>query len=258
MKTIKKLGLIGMMVGAFAVTSCSTEEEISSRVTNYPLVSVNLTPEGESDIFINVGEAFTDPGATATIDGQDVPYEVTYTGRYRGNVYMGTLDTAVSDIYTATYSAENEEGFSGTAERQIVVADTGDLVNSISGLYTSTVFRNGSQGAPASNYTDIEYILIWENEDGTYGISDAFGGWYLFGRAIADSETPGTVIVANNIPANDFSFPGTQTNTYFGGTSEMVAMTVNPDDNSIDFTTQWVAPPNTPYTFAVHLEQVQF
>jgi len=259
MKTIKRLGLLGMKAAAFAVTSCTTEDPISSTVTNYPIVTAIPDANGETTIFVEQGEAFTDLGATATIDGENVEYTTTYTGRYRGNVYTGTLDTNVSDIYTVTYSAENADGFFGTATRQVIVAKTGDLVNSIAGLYTSTVFRNGVQ--PAANpqdYTDIEYILIWEEEDGTYGISDAFGGWYLFGRAIPDSETPGTVIVANNIAADDFSFPGTQTNTYFGGTSEMTQMTVNEADDSIDFTTTWLAPPATNYVFTVHLEQVQF
>lgn len=252
---ILKPALLGLVI---TLSACSTEDEISSTVTNYPIVTP-IAIDGESTIFVDLNEPFTDPGATATIDGEEVPYTTTYTGRYRGNVYTGTLDTSVSDIYTVTYAAENEDGFFGTATREVIVAETGDLVNSIAGLYRSTVFRNGVQ--PAANpqdYTDIEYILIWENEDGTYGISDAFGGWYLFGRAIADSETPGTVIVANNIPANDFSFPGTQTNAYFGGSSEMTEMTVNPADDTIDFTTVWQADAATTYTFTVHLEQVQF
>jgi len=254
MKIINKIikpVVLGLII---TLSACSPEEEISSKVTYYPQIDLI----GLDTVFVEEGEPYTELGAVATIDGQEVPYTVTYTGRYRGNVYTGNLDTAVSDIYTATYAAENADGFFGTNTRQVIVAKTGDLVNSIAGLYTSTVFRNGAQGSPASAYTDIEYILIWENTDGSYGISDAFGGWYLFGRAIADSETPGTVIVANNIPANDFSFPGTQTNTYFGGTSEMVSMEVDPVAKTIDFVTEWLAPPSTNYVFAVHLDQVQF
>ena len=101
-------------------------------------------------------------------------------------------------------------------------------------------------------------MLIWKNSDGSYEISDSFGGWYLFGRAIPLSETPGGIIVANDIPSNDFSFPGTQTNRYFGGTSEITSMTVNPDAGTIDFTCVWQADAVTTYTFDVHLEQVQF
>jgi hypothetical protein len=254
MKNILKQTKIAIgLILVLSTFSCSTEEPIGSSVTIYPLISY----EGGNTVLLNAGEEFVET-ATATVDDVEVPVDITYVGRYRGNTYTGSLDTSVPDVYTATYSAQNEDGFYGTSTRQIIVVETGDLVNSIAGLYRSTVFRNGSQ--PSTNpedYTDIEYILIWENEDGTYGISDAFGGWYLFGRAIPLSETPGTVIVANNIADNDFSFPGTQTNRYFGGSSEMTEMTVNPDDNTIDFTTVWQADATTTYTFTVHLEQVQ-
>lgn len=242
-----------MTLVTISLFSCSTEEEISSSVTVYPVITV----AGEESLLVEKGETFTDLGATATIGENDVPVDVRYVGQYRGNIFNGTLDTNVSDVYTAEYTATNEEGFSRTLTREVIVAETGDLVNNIAGLYTSTVFRNGAQGTPASAYTDIEYILIWQNDDGTYGISDAFGGWYLFGRALAESETPGTVIVANNIAANDFSFPGTQTNSYFGGSSEMTEMIVDPVARTIDFTTVWEADPETTYEFEVHLEQVQ-
>lgn len=254
MKNIYKKGL-GLIAVIIAFTSCSPDEGIHSTVTNYPIITV----AGDETIFLDEGEAFTDPGATATIGDSEVPVDVKYVGRYRGNVFTGTLDTSIADIYTAEYSAVNEDGFAGVATRQIIVANTGDLVNSIEGLYTSTVFRNGSQGSPASAYTDIEYILIWKNDDGTYEVSDSFGGWYLFARAIADSETPGGIIVANDIPANNFSFPGTQTNLYFGGSSEIEDLEVNPVTKTLVLTTSWeTTPPVTNYTFVSTLEQVQF
>lgn len=256
MKNIYKLSRLGMVLMLFTLISCNYDDPITSEVTDYPVFTIN-NPE-EDPIFVEKGEAFTEPGATATVGDKPTDVTINYVGRYRKNTFKETLDTNVSDIYTTEYSAINTDGFSRTVTRQVIVAETGDLVNSISGLYTATVFRNGVQGTPASNYTDIKYMLIWENPDGTYGISDAFGGWYLFARAIADSETPGTVIVANDIAANDFSFPGTQTNTYFGGTSEMTAMTVDAAAKTINFTTVWQADPETSYTFTVELKQVQF
>lgn len=256
MKNIFKISLgIGVML--FALVSC-TEDPISSKVTYFPIITQN-SPE-LNPIFVEQGDAFTDPGAVATENGEIIDLTTTYVGRYRENVFNETLDTNVSDIYTTEYSAVNVDGFSGVSTRQVIVAETGDLVNSIAGLYTSTVFRNGSQGNPASNYTDIEYILIWENADGSYGISDTFGGWYEFGRAIPLSETPGGIIVANDIATNDFSFPGTQSNTYFGGTSEIESLTVDAATKTLVLTTSWVAPGNPPtnYTFVSTLKQVQF
>lgn len=253
MKNINRKIILGIIAPLFAL-SCSNENEISSAVTVYPVITLS----GESPYFLNVGDTYEEPGAIATIGENEVPLTTRFVGRYRNNTFT-TLDTNVADFYNVQYTATNEDGFSATSVRQVIVAETGDLVNSIEGLYTSTVYRNGTQGAPASAYTDIEYILIWKNSDGSYGISDAFGGWYLFGRAIADSETPGGKIVANNIPSNDFSFPATMTNRYFGGTSRITGVTVNPTDKSIDVTTTWAtAAPVTNYTFTFHLKQVQF
>ncbi|AWH83824.1 hypothetical protein HYN59_01250 [Flavobacterium album] len=254
MRNIYKKGL-GLLAIVLAFTSCSPDEPIHSSITNYPVITV----AGDDVIFVHQGEPFTDPGATATIDGNEVPVTTTYIGRYRGNVFTGTLDTNIADVYTVQYSAMNEDGFSGVSTRQVIVANTGDLVNSIEGVYTSTVFRNGSQGNPSSAYTDIEYILIWKNANGTYQVSDSFGGWYLFARAIANSETPGGVIVANDITTNDFSFPGTQTNLYFGGSSEIESLEVDPATKTLVLTTSWdTTPPVTHYTFVSTLEQVQF
>ena len=251
MKNIKKL-VLGVLALSMALSSCSTENEIGSTVTVYPIITLS----GDDPYFVEAGGSFTDPGAVATIGDEEVPIETEFVGRYRGNVST-TLDTNISDIYNLNYTAINEDGFEAVASRQVIVAKTGDLVNSIEGLYTSTVFRNGVQGSPASAYTDIEYILIWKNADGTYEMSDSFGGWYLFGRAIAESETAGGVIVANDITTNNFSFPGTQTNRYFGGTSEITGMTVDPVAKTINVTTTWLAPPSSNYTFTFTLTQVQ-
>ena len=255
MKNIYKLGKFSVLGIFLTLVSC-TEDPLPTTVTFYPIITQN-SPD-ETTIFIEQGEAFTDPGATATENGIDIPVATKYVGRYRKNTFNETLDTNVSDIYTTEYSATNQDGFDGVSSREVIVAETGDLVNSISGLYTSTVFRNGAQGAPASNYTDIEYILIWKNTDGSYEVSDAFGGWYLFGRAIADSETPGAKIIANNIAANDFTFPGTQTNTYFGGSSKITGLTIDPVTKTLALTTVWQADASTTYTFVSTLKQVQF
>lgn len=253
MKNIKKIsiGLMALILGT--ASSCSVEDPITSTLTVYPVITLT----GDNPYYVNAGETYTDPGATAMIGDTEVPIVTTFVGRYRGNT-SSTLDTNIADDYTVQYTAVNADGFSATATREVIVTKTGDLVNSIEGLYTSTVFRNGVQpAATAANYTDIEYIFIWKNSDGSYGISDAFGGWYLFGRAIADSETPGGKIIANNIPANSFSFPGTLTNKYFGGTAHITAMTVNPANKTIDVTTVWAADASTTYTFTFKLTQVQ-
>jgi len=254
MKNIYKLSKAGLLAICLSLTACGTEDEIGTElITNYAVI----TYDGGNPMFVNVGAPFEET-AIATIEGNEVPMEASYSGRYRG-ADGATLNTNVSDVYTASYSAENEEGFIGTQTRQIIVANTGDLVNSIEGVYRATVKRNGAFTAPAEDYTDMEFILIWQNDDGTYEISDAIGGYYDFGRDYGVTYiNPGGIIVANDISANDFEFPGTQTNVSFGGSSQITSMTVNPANKTIQMVTVWEADPETTYTFDILLEQVQF
>lgn len=254
-----------VFIGLFTLTSillvgCSSDETSDvSRVTTYPVITLS----GDDPAFVPVGSSYTDPGAVGTVGGVEIELETRFVGRYRGSIST-ELDTNVSDIYNLEYTATNEDGFSATATRQVIVANTGDLVNSIEGLYTATTRRNGNL-LPASqgSSVDMEYILIWKNTDGTYQVSDAFGGWYLLGRNIAGSETPGGTINAVDIATNNFTFPGgTLTNLYFGGEAEITGLTVNPATKQLVLTTAWLAPnasgPPTAYEFVSTLTQVPF
>lgn len=245
---ITKLGLLGVLL---TLASCGYEDPIESTVTVFPVITLN----GEQEVQVGVGETFNDPGATATVDDVEIPVEVTYVGRFTGNTSTGTLDTSVPDIYIASYAAENSDGFSGSVTRTVVVSNTGDLVNSIEGLYTSTVLRNGASGP---EYTDMEYVLIWQNEDGSYELSDAFGGYYDIGRAYGVGYvTPGALIIANDIPSNDFTYPNTVSNATFGGSATIAGMVVDSGAGTINFTCVWEADPATTYTFEIELQQVQ-
>lgn len=245
MKNIKTLCFL---VLSFAtLVSCSYEPEIGSTITVYPIITVT----GANPYFVPLGTAYVDPGATAKAGSATVPVATTAVGKYRGAT---TLDTNKADEYNITYTATNSDGFSANASRKVIVYKNGDLVNSIEGLYTSTVARNGS--TPSDAYRNIKYVYIWKNTDGTYGISDAFGGWYEYGRAIADSETPGGLINAVDIPNNSFTFPaGTLSNTYFGGSAKITGLTVNASTKTLVLTCSWLAP--TAYTFVSTLKQVQ-
>ena len=234
---MKKLFITLTIITSSIFTACSdnSDTENVSKLTTYPIITL----AGADPALVRVGTAYTDPGAVGTVGGTPVPLTTRFVGRYRKNVST-TLDTNVSDVYNLEYTATNSDGFKRTAKRQVIVARTGDLVNSIEGLYTSTVARNGITPSPA--YINIKYILIWKNANGDYEVSDAFGGWYLFGRAIADSETPGGTIRAVNIPANSFTFPGNPlTNRYFGGTANITGLTVNPVTKTLVLTCSWVS-----------------
>jgi hypothetical protein len=248
MKNIKTLCFLFLSLAT--LVSCSYEPEIGSTITVYPIITVT----GANPYFVPLGTAYTDPGATAKAGSATVPVITTAVGKYRGTA---TLDTNKADEYNVTYTATNSDGFDATASRKVIVYKNGDLVNSIEGLYTCTISRNGS--TPGASYMNIKYIHIWKNTDGTYGVSDAFGGWYEYGRALGVNYiTPGGIINAVNIPTNTFTFPGTLTNTTFGGTAKITGLTVNAATKKLVLTCVWnTTPPVTVYTFVATLTQVQ-
>ena len=252
---MKKLVLtLLLFAGALLVSSCEQDTTAGvSRVTNYPLITVL----GDETIFVPQGGTFTDPGATATAGTETIPYVVTAEGVYRGE---NTLNTNVPDEYIVKYTATNVDGFSISGARKVIVYKTGDLINSIEGVYVSTTKRNGNFLNPAQGSSlNMKYIYIWKNTDGTYEVSDAFGGWYAIGRRLGVSyATPGGKINAVSIPGNSFTFPGAPgnlTNSGFGGSAELTGLTVTPALKKIVLTSHWLAPTN--YNFEVTLIQEQ-
>lgn len=244
---MKKIITLLLITSTLFVSCDTVETDNVSSITNYPLITLN----GSNPVFVPQGGAYTDPGAVATEGGTVIPTVATASGNYRGG---SSIDTNVFDEYSQTYTATNKDGFKATATRTVIVYKTGDLVNSIEGVYTCTISRNGV--TPSAAYRDIKYIYIWKNTDGSYEISDSFGGWYQYGRALGIGYiTPGGKIVANNIATNDFSFPGTQTNLGFGSNSEITALTVDPATKKLVLTSTWAAAPG--YTFVATLTQVQ-
>ncbi len=240
----KILTIVGLACLSLFIVSCEKETEGISHETNYAVFDL----QGGNTIFHTLGEPFVDPGYSAKENGQNVDVTVSISSLYNG--YSGnTVDANTPDLYTIAYSATNSDGYEASTSREVYVFNTGDMVNSIEGLYTSTVVRNGSSGA---QYTDMEYIFITKTGDNTYSISCGIGGYYQFGRAYGvDYSAPATV-VANSIPSNDFSFEQFSVGT-FGGAVDITSLTVDPSSKTIIFTSVW----DSGYEFVVTLKQVQ-
>lgn len=245
---MKKI-ILALILASITFISCdSSDSDNVSKITNYPIIEV----QGADPVFVPQGGTYTDPGAIATEGTNVIPTVSTFEGVYRGG---NTLNTNITDEYKVTYTATNKDGFKGTANRKVIVYKTGDLITSIEGVYTCTIKRNGV--TPNANYQNIKYIYIWKNADGTFEVSDAFGGWYQYGRALGiDYITPGGTINAIDIPSNNFTFPGNPlTNNGFGGTANLTSLTVNPTTKTIIMTCPWAAP--AAFNFEATLTQVQ-
>ena len=150
------------------------------------------------------------------------------------------------------YTATNTDGFQASGIRSVWVYNNGDLVNSIEGIYTATVKRGGKLTA---QYTDLEYVLIWKKDNGTYEISDGLGGYYNIGRnyGVNYAARP-AIVTANNIPGNDFTVSDFGVGA-FGGNVVVSGFTVDPVSKKITFTSTWDGSGNG--TFNVKLTQVQ-
>lgn len=232
------------------LVSCSADETGGvSSVTNYPIITLN----GDALEFITQGTTYNDPGAVATEGDAEIPVETSAgSGSYFGNP---GIDTSTPDQYFITYSAENADGFSGSALREVwVVPPTGDLTTSIEGLYTSDVQR-APTFTPSAQYDDMEYIIISKTGANTYAITDAVGGYYDLGRGFGNGySAQGAIITANDIATNDFTitqavFP------IWGNTADITLFTVDAASKTITFDGNGNFGNGT---FRTQLTQVQF
>lgn len=241
--------LLGLLT---SLVSCEDDSTGGvSKVTSLP----DFTLTGGDVLLVEPGTAFEDPGATA-MEGER---ELSITSEESGGRFFGagSIDTSSPDLYTISYSATNSDGFDGSAVRTVFVATQGDLVNSLEGVYTSTVTRD-SDPLTAGN-TDMKYVMIRKTDDNIYELSDGIGGYYDLGRGYGvDYAAQPAVVTANDISANDFDFGASFGVGLFEGTANITSMEVDAASKTITFTTVWEADEETTYTFHVTLTQVQF
>ena len=125
MKTIYKTLKIGVLGILVFLTSCSYEDPITSKVTNYAIITVN----GETTLVLTEGDTYTEEGAVATEAGVEIPLTTT-----------GSVDTSTPGVYNVYYSAVNVDGFSAQARRIVIVLSAAPSAIDLEG----TFFRNGN------------------------------------------------------------------------------------------------------------------
>ncbi len=229
----KYLYIFLIIFSLFVQYGCEKEltSEGVSRTTTYATINLN----GDNPIFLNVGEAYAEPGGT-TETGD--PITIT-----------GAVDSDTPGVYGVNYSATNVDGFENSVARTVYVSNTGDLVTSIEGLYICTVERID----PAEIHEGIQFVRIWKTGDNTYELSNALGGFYAIGRGYGNAYAAGeAVITANDIPTNDFTFEDAYVPAW-GDYATITSLTVDPVAKTIVFTTEYVV-----YVFVVTLELYEF
>lgn len=94
-----------------------------SSIVYFPAVSI----KGDRLIIIQQGGTYTDPGVTATLNGKDVTATPSTT-----------VDPNTPGIYNITYTATNQQGYSASDWRTVVVIGNDVTANDFSGTYLRT------------------------------------------------------------------------------------------------------------------------
>lgn len=150
-------------LGLFLATSCEDKEWTDSKVTYY----ATLTLEGDDFIVLDKGTAYVEPGYSAEMKGADVTSAVQVTT---------DLDVNTSGVYSVNYLIVNEDGFSVSESRTVVVLDPNDAVE---GFYATdpASFRDNRKGTLTTYGKSFEILVIGQ-PDGTYFVDDILGGYY--------------------------------------------------------------------------------
>lgn len=155
-----KKNLILLLSAALLVlaTSCEKTSQGLTRITYYPVISL----QGDNPYVVQLGESYSEPGYTATLNGED----------YTSNVEISSnVNSAVPGIYSVTYSATNPDGCSYSTTRDVYVLNPGGVAN----VYLAHCWMG------ARDYKGIPTVIS-PISDGVYEIDDMCGGFYYAGR----------------------------------------------------------------------------
>lgn len=136
MKNKKKICFL--LLSLATIFSCSYEPEIGSKVTIYPILTIN----GDQTIVITKGTAYTDLGAVAIAGTENLPV-----------TESGTVDVNTIGFYKITYKAFNTDGFSVSKTRTVIVLSASPSSIDLSGNW----FRNGTNENVITRISDRVY-----------------------------------------------------------------------------------------------------
>lgn len=174
--------LMTLLMAGLAFTGCTDDStDGMTRITYYPELSL----EGDATMYVDNGSEYVEPGYSALLNGEDVTDQV---------IVSGSVDATTSGIYSITYTIYNEDGFSSTATRTVIVLDATDPVE---GIYDTDPANyrlySGAQVAYGGSY---EILVI--NYGGYYYVDDLLGGWYRDRAGYGDSYAMQGYILVND------------------------------------------------------------
>jgi hypothetical protein len=145
---IKKfIPLLSVVFTMFLVMSCNKDKETADigRITYYPVIEIL----GDKTVILDQSESdeYVDAGVKILLNGSEVPATID-----------GEVDLSVPGVYFITYSAVNEDGFSASDVRTVVVVDPKARAVDLTGSY--------ARGAATSNWVKVQDCVYTANNPG--------------------------------------------------------------------------------------------
>jgi hypothetical protein len=200
--------LVTMAFLAVGFTSCKEESAGKTGVVDY----VVLKLIGDKQIKLSLGDAYEEPGWTATDKGKDVHDKVKVTIVDMMGDVVDAVTTDIPGIFTITYSAISEDNRPISLQRQVLVFDP-TLTASIEGAFAVDFAKServdGSRNWTWQEWSDYYTSDAWAYADysltaidinfkelvpGIYEADDLLGGFYTGLRGY------GPVMEENNGP----------------------------------------------------------
>ncbi len=153
---MKQIFLLIMTAILLLQVSCRKDPDMISTVVDVTYPKIEL--KGEKFVTLNVGQAYEDPGATATDDISGAKTEIM--------AYANTLDVNTPGLYYMGYTAKNSNGYVRKVARYIAVTNYQDDID-----LTGTYYRAATD--VEVEITKVSRALYRNSDMGGAGLEDA-------------------------------------------------------------------------------------
>lgn len=160
-KIIYSFILFCSMVTFIGCEEITTEDP--SRLTHY----VAFELKGDAIQLVTVNTPFVDPGVNATLKGADALSRVEVSG---------AVDANTIGLYKVTYSAENEDGYTTSISRTVIVCNPA-ITADMSGTYKVAAGSHRMRLGTKVSFSGYP-ITVTKVAPGFFSVSDFFGGYY--------------------------------------------------------------------------------
>lgn len=232
-----KKNILKFMLAALAVlpmASCDKSSEGVTKVTYYATLEMN----GEDLVVVPKGGSYNDAGCKATLKGEDVSDQIQTEN---------PVNLQQSGVYTVNYKVVNEDGFAATASRTVVVYDASDPCDGLFSVTADSYRTYGKNVAFGSSFD----VYVTKQADGTYAVSDFFGGWYSQRAGYGSKYNMAGRIAKNS--DNTLSLVGTPLIQGWGDSVDSFTGTVDPATNTL----HWVVEYAGAMSFDITLNRVE-